>query len=164
MDVATNMYRGLRAWLKSRPKLDVDESATWFLVLFVYAHGLTRDDLGFRFSGIIPQLTIPQVSLAMALLCLAVSVMVLIEPLLPSVMRKRMKCTRHSYIGQYIRRISILTAFILGLTTGLGLLAENAPAFSWLVEWVSYVGFVIFLVMAVKLALLPFQIRQEEST
>ena len=155
MDVAATIYHGLKAWLKSRPKLDIDESATWFLVLFVYTHGLTTD-LGFRFSGMIPQLTIPQVSLAMTLLCLAVSVMVLIEPLLPSKIRKWTKNTRSSYLGQYIRRISVLTAFILGLTTGFGLLVEKTPAHSWLISGVFYVGFLIFLVMAIKLALLPF--------
>ena len=155
MDMAASLSRGLKAWLKSRPKLDIDESATWFLVLFIYAHGLTTD-LGFKFSGITPQLTIPQVSLVMTFLCLAASLMILIEPLLPSKVRKWTKDARGSYLGQYIRRISVLTAFILGLTTGFGLLVEKAPDLSWLINGVFYVGFLIFLVMVIKLALLPF--------
>ena len=124
MDIAGNLCRGLKAWFKSRPRLDIDESVTWFLLLFVYGQGLTADGLGFRWSGILPQLTMPQLSLAMAFLCLVASAIILIEPLLPSKIRERTKAVRHSYLGQYIRQISVLAAFVLGLTAGFGLLVE----------------------------------------
>ena len=154
MDKATSRSQGLKAWFKSRPRLDIDESATWFLLLFVYAHDLTADELGFKMSGMIPQLTMPQISLVMVLLCLAVSVVVLIEPLLPSKMRDRTKTARHSYIGQFIRRIGVWVAFALGLTTGFSLLVETIPTLSWLIVGVFYAGFVIFIVMGVKLVFL----------
>lgn len=86
MDIVAIAARKLKEWGKSRPQLDIEESATWFLLSFIYAHGLTTDELGFKWSGIIPEVTVPQASLVMALLCLAVSVVVLIEPVLPSKM------------------------------------------------------------------------------
>ena len=46
MGIATHLARTLKNWLRSRPRLEIEESATWFLLLFVYAHGLTTDGLG----------------------------------------------------------------------------------------------------------------------
>ena len=63
MDIVAIVVRRLKDWVKSRPQLDVEESATWFLLLFIYAHGLTKDGLGIRWSGAIPEITAPQVSL-----------------------------------------------------------------------------------------------------
>lgn len=66
MDIAASPSPGLKAWLKSRPMLDIDQSATWFPLLLIYAHVLTADALGFKMSGMSPQLTMPQLSLARA--------------------------------------------------------------------------------------------------
>ena len=93
MEIPARLARSMKAWLKSRPRLEIEESATWFLLLFAYTHGLSAEGLGFQMAGIVPQLTAPQVSLAMALLCLVVSVVVLIEPLLPCRVRTWTKKT-----------------------------------------------------------------------
>ena len=45
---AAGLAHSLKDWLKSRPRLEIDESATWFLLLFVYAHGPTTDGLSFK--------------------------------------------------------------------------------------------------------------------
>ena len=86
MGTGESLTLKLKAWFKSRPKLDVGISATWFLLFFVYSHGLTMDDLSLDFymSGILPVLRIPPLNMVMALLCLIVSAVVLVEPLLPS--------------------------------------------------------------------------------
>ena len=154
MDMVAIVVRRSKDWVKSRPQLDVEESATWFLLLFIYAHGLTKDGLGIRWSGAIPEITAPQVSLVMVLLCLAVSVLVLIEPVLPSKMRKWTKDTRHSPLGRSIRLIGVLFAFILGLTSGFGLLLDKVPTFAWLIVPVIYVGFAIFLILWIRLIIL----------
>ena len=147
----------LNGWVKFRPQLEIEESATWFLLFFVYAHGLTADELGFEWSGIIPEVTAPQASLVLALLCLAASVVVLVEPLLPSKIRRRTIAIRRSGSGQYFRRFSVLLAFVLGMATGFGLLSEKAPALSWLTDSVVYVGFLIFIVMVVKMVVLAWR-------
>lgn len=151
MSMMKGAARKLKEWVRSRPPLDVEESATWFLLLFIYAHGLTADGLGFRWSGIVPELTAPQLSLVMALLCFAASVIVLIEPVLPSQLRERTIAARHSGPGQYFRRLSVWFAFILGLLAGFGLLVDKAPTLSWLIGPVFYLGFVIFIVMGIKM-------------
>ena len=155
MDLAMNLSDKFKAWVKCRPKLDIDESATWFLLLFLYAHGLAMDGLGLKFSGIFPVLSVPQMSLVMTFLCLVVSVSILVEPLLPCKLRKRMECARHSCFGQYIRHLSMLFAFILGLTSGFNLLSEKLPTYSWLTSSATWVGIVILFVMFIKLTLFP---------
>ena len=151
MRIATHLARTLKNWLKSRPRLEIEESATWFLLLFVYAHGLTTEGLGLEMVGIIPQLTAPQVTLAMTLFCLTVSVVVLIEPLLPCRIRSWTKGARTSSIGQYLRLLSVFFAFVLGMTAGFSLLADKVPTMSWLIASVAYVGFLIFVLMGIKL-------------
>lgn len=157
MNAVAIAVRKLKEWGKSRPQLDVEQSATWFLLLFVYAHGLTTDELGFKWSGLIPELTVPQLSLAMALLCLTASVVVLVEPLLPAKVRARTKAVRLSGAGLYFRRLSVLFAFILGMVTGFGLLVEKVPTYSWMASSVVYVGFVIFIVMGINVVLLAWR-------
>ena len=154
MDIAAIVARRLKDWVKSLTTVDIEESATWFLLLLIYAHGLTKDDLGFRWSGVIPEITPPQVILVMVLLCLVVSAVVLIEPVLPSKMRKWTKDTRHSALGQYIRLIGVLFAFILGLMSGVSLLLDKVPTFSWLIVPLVCVGFAIFLLLVIRLIIL----------
>ena len=163
METAARLSRSLKDWLKSRPRLEIEESATWFLLLLAYAHGLSAEGLGFKMSGIIPQLTAPQVTLGMALFCLVVSVLVLIEPLLPHKIRKRTKNARRSSSGQILRGISVFFAFVLGMTAGFNLLVDKVPSLSWLISSVFYVGFVIFVVMEIKLILLFFTGRETVS-
>ena len=161
MDFAVLVASRLKGWVKSRPPLDIEESATWFLLLFIYAHGLTTDDLGIRWSGVFLEITAPQISLAMVLLCLAVSVVILIEPVMPSQIRTWTKDARHSTPGQYLRRMGVLFAFVLGLTSGFGLLFDKVPTFSWLIASVIYVGFAIFVLLGISLA---FLVRTNRTT
>ena len=154
MNTIASLTYKLNTWCKNRPKLDIDGSATWFLLLFIYMHGLSSDGFSFDFkwSGIMPVITIPQVSLIMV--CLVVSALFLIEPLLPSKLRGWTKDMRQSFLWKYIYRLSVLTAFIIGLFNGLNVLTEKLPNFSWLITLIFYVGFVIFLVMCIKLILI----------
>lgn len=163
MNEAKGLACGFKALVKLR-KLNIDESTTWFLLLFLYAHGLAMDGLGFKFSGIIPVLSLPLMSLAMAFLCLVVSVLVLVAPLLPCNVRKRINCARRSRPGKYFRQFSISMAFILGLTSGVGLLTEKVPTFSWLIAGVFYVGLVIFLILLIKLVVMPFRLNAPKGT
>lgn len=157
MDIIDSLTHKLKTWFKNRPSLDVDGSATWFLLFFIYMHGLTDDfSFDFKWSGIMPVITIPHVSLIMAILCLVVSVLLLIEPLLPSKLRRWTQNMRQSFLWNYIYRLSVLTAFILGLLAGLNVLTEKLPNFSWLITSVVYVGFAIFLVMLSKLILISW--------
>ena len=84
MRIVGNQFRKLTDWFKSRPRLEIEESATWFLLLFIYVYSLTTNDLRFGWLGPIPQVTASQVRFGMALLCLIISAVVLIEPLLPA--------------------------------------------------------------------------------
>ena len=151
MRIAAHLVRTLKNWITSRPGLEIEESATWFLLLFAYAHGLTTDGLGFKMEGTMPQITIPQVTFVMALFCLTVSVVILAEPVLPSKIRTWTKGVRTCSLGQYLRGISILFAFILGMAAGFSLLRDNVPTMSWIMEPVAYVGFSIFVLLGIKL-------------
>ena len=153
MNIAATLVCRLKEWVKSRPQLDIEESATWFLLLFIYAYGLTKDDLGFSWWGFIPQVTQPQVGIALVLLCLIVSVVVLVEPVLPCKMSRWTRRVRQSASGRLFRYLGIFFAFILGWTSGIGLLADKVPSFSWLIVSVVLVGFVIFVLMMIKLFL-----------
>ena len=42
METAVPLTRSLKDWLKNRPRLEIEETATWFLLLFAYAHGLSE--------------------------------------------------------------------------------------------------------------------------
>lgn len=154
MDMAANVTRRLKDWGRSRPRLDIEESATWFLLIFVFALGLSNEDLGFHWLGPIPQITAPQVSLAMVILCITVSIVVIFEPVLPYKMREWTRAQRHSALGQSVRYIGICFAFILGLPSGLGLLIEKAPSLALLISTVYYLGVVIVILMVIKLFLL----------
>ena len=164
MEKTGNQFRKLTNWLKSRPRLEIEESATWFLLLFIYIQGLTTNDLGFGWLGPIPQVTAPQVHLGMALLCLVVSVVILIEPLLPCNIRRLTKGFRVSPIGRLIRGISVFFAFILGMTAGITLLADKVPTFPWLIFSVICLGFVIFVVMEIKLIWFASNPEQDNSS
>ena len=153
MDIVATAVCRLKKWVKSRPRLDIEESATWFLLLFIYAYSLTNDDLAFDWWGFIPQITRPQVSIALVLLCLFASAVVIIEPVLPSRMSTWTRSVRQSAIGRSIRYMGIFFGFILGWTSGIVLLAEKVPSFSWLIVPVVLVGFVIFVLMMIKLFL-----------
>lgn len=153
MGIVATAVCGLKEWVKSRPRLDIEESATWFLLLFIYTYSLTNEDLGFHWWGFIPQITRPQVSITLVLLCLIASVAVLIEPLLPCKMSKWTRGVRQSALGRLIHYLSIFFAFILGWTSGIGLLVDKVPSFSWLIVPVVLVGFVIFVLMMIKLFL-----------
>ena len=164
MDLAMDLAHRFKVWVKCRPQLDIYEGATWLLLSFVYAQSLSMEALGFKFSGIIPVFTVPQLSLVTTLLCLAFAVLVLIEPILPSKVCKRINDARHSYFGEYFRQFSIFMAFIFGLATGVDLLTKKALTFSWLIDGVMYVGFVIFLVLLIKLLVMTFKLGASMRT
>ena len=158
MGLAMNLAHRLETWFRCRPKLDINESATWFILSFVYAQSLTMEALGFKFSGIMPVFTASQVSLVATLLCLVVAVLVLIEPMLPSKVGKWINYARHSRPGQYFRQFGIFMAFLIGLGTGVDLLTERVPTFSWLLDGVMYVGSVIFLILLINLVVMTFKL------
>ena len=83
MAIATNLAQRLKTWITSRPKLDIDESITWFLLAFAWAHGLTIDELDFEFSGVFPRPSTSLVVLTITLFCLLMAAMLTMEPLLP---------------------------------------------------------------------------------
>ena len=153
MAMVANLPRGLKAWIT---KVEVDEGATWFLFSLVYALGLSNGELGLKFSGILPQISVPQASLAMVFLCLVVSIIILIDPLLPSKMSTWTECFRRSSWYQFLRQFSMLFAFILGWFAGLNLLIDKLPEFSWLTTLIAYMGFGIFLMLGVRIALAPW--------
>ena len=155
MTIAAKLAQRLKSWVMSRPNLDVDEGATWFLFSFVYALGLSSGELGIKFSGIIPQLSVPQVNLAMVFLCLALSIIIFVEPLLPSRMSTWTKNFRRSsgYGYQYLRRWSMFIAFILGWLAGFTMITNAVPELSWLTAVIGYMGIGIFLVLLVRISL-----------
>ena len=151
MDFTACQSRKLKAWFTPRPRLDIDESATWFILLFFYAQGLTADEPGFKMSGMLPQLIIPQLNFAMVILCLTISLAILVEPLLPSKIRSRVRTSRYLFLGRYIRKVSVWGAFALALMTGFGFLVEKVPASPWLIYVIYYTGFIIFIFIGIKL-------------
>ncbi len=112
-------------------------------------------------SGTLPVLKISPLNTVMALLCLVMSVVVLVEPILPLKLSDRTRAIRRCILGRFIYRLSIIAAFILGLAAGFDALTKNLPTFSWLMDSVVYVGFVILLVMLIKLVLIPMSEREE---
>ena len=152
MDIATVMFHNSTEWIKSRPKMDIEESATWFLLIFVYAHGLTKSELSFKWTEITPDIMIPQVNLAMVIVCLIVSFVILIEPLLPYKTQTWTRAARNSAFGQILWRFNLLIAFIFGMVAGFSFIVETVPTFTWLRASALYVGFAIFIVLVIKLA------------
>ena len=164
MRIVAKPARGFKVWVTSRPKLDIEESVTWFLFSLVYALSLSSDELGLKFSGIIPQLSAPLLSLAMVFLSLVVSVLILIEPLLPSELHRWTKAARTSYPGQYLRQFSMWLAFILGWLAGFNMISDVVPELSWLTAVIGYMGIGIFLVLLVKIALAPwFELKSHQK-
>ena len=155
MTIAAKLAQRLKSWVVSRPNLDVDEGATWLLFSFVYALGVSSDDLGIEFSGILPQVSVSPVSLAMVFLCLVVSIIILIDPLLPSKISTWTENSRSAGWYQILRRWSMLFAFILGWLAGLNHLIDKLPELSWLTTLIAYMGFGIFLMLMVRIALAP---------
>ena len=150
METVAYLIGSVKDLFKNWSSLDADESATWFLLTFVYANGLTADDdLCFKMAGKIPQLTAPHLSLVMAILCLVISVVVLMEPLLCNKIRGKVKGFRSSLAGRLIRIVSVFIAYTMGMASGFNLLIDRAPALSWLIVLVAYVGFIILLVLGI---------------
>ena len=100
-------------WFKCRlQQVDIGESATWFLLFFVYAYGLTTDELGIEWPRAFPLINLSQASLILCLWCLGVSIVVLVEPWLPSGLQRCTTKFRHSTVGLCLRRASVLLAFV----------------------------------------------------
>ena len=142
----------VKTWSKGRPTLDIDVSATWFLLFFVYTSGLSINDRWFDFhwSGIVPVIKIPTLNIIAALLCLVISIVVLVEPALPSKLREWTNAARNSTQWHVIFRVNLLVAFMFGLVAGLVALIKNLPEYPLAIQLIAYVGFGIFLLMAVK--------------
>ena len=77
--------------------------------------------------------------------------------------RTRTKGFRNSPFGLLIRGIGVFTAFVLGMSSGITLLVDKVPNYPWLIVSVICLGFVIFVVMEIKLILLFFSSRKQES-
>ncbi len=148
-----NWSQRLKKWITSRPKLNMDESTTWFLLAFVWAHGLTIDELDFQFSGISLRPSTSLLVLIVILFCLLMATMLIIEPLLPRKLRRWTKVVRHSGVYKVVRLSSMIPAFILGWLAGFTMIIDTVPELSWLITVVFFVGLGIFLVLVVRMAL-----------
>ena len=165
MGKGANLIPKLKAWFKGRPTLDVNVSATWFLLSFVYIQGLSPEKAGFDFhwSGILPVLEISLLTIALALLCLVISVVALVEPLLPYKWWRWTKKVRCTPFWHVIFGIHVLAAVMLGFIVGLVELIENLPNFSWLINLAAVLGFVIILVMSANIMLRLWFERKAED-
>ena len=135
-------------------RLDVKESATWFLLFFIYAHGFTTDEIDISRRGILPIVTLPQASLVMSLFCLVAAVVVFIERVVPSNLRILIARAGCSWQGRCFHRVSVLFAFILGVSSGFEFLdEENVSIFSWLEHTVDWLAAVILIVMVIQTVL-----------
>ena len=143
----------LKTWITSRPKLNMNESTTWFLLVFVWAHGLTIDELDFQFSGISPQPSTSLLVLIVILFCLVMATMLTMEPLLPCKLRRRTKLVRHSGVYRGVLLGSMIPAFVLGWLAGFNMIIDTVPELSWLISVVFFVGFGIFIVLVVRMVL-----------
>ena len=160
MATARNLVHGLRVRIRN---VDVDEGITWFLFLFVCALGVSSDEPSIGFSGMLPQVSVPQLNLVMVLLCLVVSIIIFIEPLLPFRVGTRTKNFRYSSGYQYLRRWITFITFILGWLTGFTMIIDTMPELSWLPIVIFVIGSGIFLVLWVRLVLAPwFELKQAE--
>ena len=153
MAVARNLAHRITTWITSRPKLDMDESVTWFLLVFVYALGVNGGEPSIEFSGIRPQLSLPQLNLAMMFACLVISSMILIEPLLPYRMRIKAKDLRCSNVYKYVRGWSMFVAFTLGWLGGFTLIISTFPELSWMIMLIFFMGFGISMMLLVRIPL-----------
>ena len=141
-------------WFKCRlQQVDIGESATWFLLFFVYAYGLTTDELGIEWPRAFPLTNLSQASLILCLWCLGVSIVVLVEPWLPSGLQRCTTKFRHSTVGLCLRRASVLLAFVFGVGQGLAYLDKEVPTFSWLKNLADWLAVVIFIVMVINTVL-----------
>ena len=142
-------YR-LKVWLKD---LDIEVSATWFLLSFVYLSGVSPDgpSVDFYFVGILPVLRVETLNVVFAVVCLVISAVVFVEPLLPIRVAEKTKEFRGCALWRLVLGLHLLTVFILGALAGIGFLVENLPTFSWLINPVAYATLVITTVMAFKI-------------
>ena len=120
---------------------------------FIYLQGVPDypRDFDFYWSGILPSLQVPYPTVGMALACLLISAIALMEPILPSTVRQCIKETRSSPGWQFIFWLNVLVAFILGFLAGRAQLEENLPHFWWLIDSMTYMGMAIMLVLYVRL-------------
>ena len=153
MDAVARMACGLWDWARSRPRPDIEGSATWFLLLFAYAHGLTQDGLGAGWSGLTPDITLPQACMVVMIgVCLLASVVTFLEPWLPRKVGMWTRRVRCSILAFAIRRCSVVLAFIIGLSAGYRLLRDDAQI-PWLTFAVALMGVVIVVLLLADLFL-----------
>ena len=151
----SDMISGLKIWYKERPEWDVGSVTAWFLLSFIYLQGVPNDprDFDFYWSGILPSMQVPYPTVGIALVCLLISAIILVEPILPSTVRQYIKGTRSSSGWQFIFWFNVLVAFIFGFLAGRAHLEESLPYFWWLVDSITYLGMAIMLVLFVKVTL-----------
>ena len=145
MDMRAKAMRKLKA-------CDVDVSAAWFLLFFVYMHGVSMDEPIFDFSwvGIMPVIKVPLFNVVLAVICLAISAVVLIEPVLPFNWGSWTREKRQSAQWRTWFRGNVLLAFLVGLVTGLANLIEGLPTFFWPINAVAILGLCVYLGMVAK--------------
>ena len=81
------------------------------------------------------------------------AVMLIMEPLLPRKLRRRAKVVRHSGVYLGVRLGSMVLAFVLAWLAGFNMIMDTVPELSWLKIVIFLVGFGIFLVLLVRMAL-----------
>ena len=142
----------LNKWFRNRPTLDAEASALWFLMAFVYMPGIAENEAGLQLgmSGLVPTIIVPYFNIVMVGVCLVISIVILVEPILPSVVSGRTIRARKSLLGEYVFSINVYTAFTVGLLSGIVTSVETLFHSPWLVNAISALGAVIFLVVSIK--------------
>ena len=90
-------------------------------------------------------------NVALAIVCLVIAAVILVEPFLSGGLQERTKAIRCSVAWKLFRGAQLLAAFILGLTAGLDMLAKDLPTFSWLINAMAFFGFVIIIAIALHM-------------
>lgn len=155
----------IKSWFRDRPMLDINVCAVWFLMSFVYMQGASNGETIFHFgiSGLVPVVTIPYLNEVMIWVCLAASAIILVEPLLPSGLSSRTIACRKSPLGKYIFGLNVYTAFTIGFLSGVITSIETFFHSPWLVNGIVVFGFIIFLVMTIKLPLSMRNLRKSKQ-
>ncbi len=146
----------LQNWVRVRPTLDINSSATWFLLSFIYIQAMDSNETGFHFSmiGLLPTLKIPGLILTMVFVCLAIAAVILIEPILLLRWSEWTRKIRRPLAWEYFFSFNVLTAFVFGFLSGIAESIEKLVDSPWLINLVAVLGFCIFLAMIGRSVLL----------
>ena len=142
-----------------------NDGALWFLMAFIYMQGIAENEAGLQLgiAGLVPIIRVPYLNIVMVGVCLVASIMILVEPILPSGLSSRTRKARKSLLGEYVFYLNVYTAFTVGLLSGIVTSVETLFHYPWLVNAISGLGFIIFLVMTIKFQMSLFDLRRPKE-